>query len=285
MKKIVKIFSLFAVFAILMTACDIVEEPYLKPVGGGSGPGPGPEPDEHVKKVLLEEFTGHKCPNCPEAAIVADNLKAVYGENLVVLAVHAGFYAIPSASGDFTADYRTPAGNELNNFFGFAGYPSGLVNRADYQGSKVLFKDSWEGAVEAQAALAPQADIAIENIWNDNTRLLHCMLETTFLEDLEGVYNICLLITESHIVSPQQTMQGIQTDYIHNHVLRSYITCTWGDPVGTSGQALSGVKQTNSYNFTVPAAWDVDHCEVVAFIYNTVTLEIIQAEEKPLLSK
>jgi len=281
MKKIVKIFSLFAVSAILITACDIVEEPYLKPVGGGSGPGP----DEHVRKVLLEDFTGHKCPNCPEAAIVAENLKAVYGDQLVVVAVHAGFYAMPSATGDFTADYRTAAGNELNNYFGFVGYPSGLVNRSEYQGSKVLFKDSWEGAVDVQAALPPLADIEITKQFNNDTRLLNCTLTTTFLEDLDGIYNICLLITESGIVSPQQSTSGIKHDYVHNHMLRGYLNGTWGDMVGTNGQALSGVKQTNSYNFTVPAAWDVDHCEVVAFVYNTVTLEIVQAEEKPLLSK
>jgi thiol-disulfide isomerase/thioredoxin len=212
MRKIIDIITIIAVTAMLVTGCDIVEEPYLKPVDGGQDP----DPHQHIRKVLLEEFTGQKCPNCPEAAIVADNLKTLYGEQLVVVAVHAGFYAMPSATGDFTADYRTASGNELNNYFGLVGYPSGLVNRTDYQGSEVLFKDSWEGAVEAQAALAPQADITIENIWNDNTRLLHCMLETTFLDDLEGVYNICLLITESGIVSPQQTSSGVKHDYVHN---------------------------------------------------------------------
>lgn len=274
MKKLSKIFSLALLTAVLITGCDIVEEPYLVPVtGGGTGPG------EAVKKVLLEDFTGQKCPNCPDAAIVANNLQAVYGEQLIVVAVHAGFYAEPSASGDFTADYRTQAGNELNDYFSFQGYPSGLVNRADYLGSTVLFKDSWEGAVAAQVALPPQAVISFSNNYNSSTRKLDLTVETEFLEDLDGTFNLCVLITESGIVSPQQTSSGVQADYVHNHVLRAYVNGTWGDPVGTSGQAVAGEKLTNAYSITLPAEWNADHCHVVAFVYHTVSNVVVQAEE------
>ena len=278
MKKISKIVILLALSVFMITACDIVEEPYLVPVGGN-----GPGPEEKVRKVLLEDYTGQKCPNCPEAAEVAHTLKEIYGEQLVLLTVHAGFYATPDASGDFTADFRTPEGAELNSYFEFPGYPMGMVNRAEYGGSGILLKDSWEAAVQEQVNLDVQADIVITNAYNAGTRKLDCLLETEFLADLDGTYNICVFIIESGIISPQETDQGVNLTYVHNHVLRTSMNGTWGDVVGTNGQAVTGSTLTNSYSFTLPAEWNADNCGVVAFVYNTATTEIVQAEEKDLL--
>ncbi len=275
MKRISKIFALVFISAALITACDIVEEPYLVPIDDGGGPGPV----EKERKVLLEDYTGQKCPNCPGAAELAKNLQTLHGEQLVVIAVHAGFYAIPTATGYFTADYRTPEGNELNGFFEIQGYPSGLVNRTPYQGTKVLFKDSWEAAVEAQLALPAQAYITMENSFNAGTRQLTCSLETEFLEDLDGTYNICVFLTESGIVSPQQSGSGVIEDYEHNHMLRASFNGPWGSPVGTTGQAVGGAVSNNEFTVTLDAGWNADHCHVVAFVYNTETLEIVQAEE------
>ena len=275
MKKISIILALLALTA-LVPSCDIVEEPYLVPVSGGNGPGP----DDYVRKVLLEDYTGQKCPNCPEAAEIAHNLKTLYGEQLILLTVHAGFYATPDATGEFTADFRTMEGTELNTFFEIPAYPMGMVNRTEYSGSRILLKDSWEAAVAAQTDLEPEAAISITNTYNAGTRKLDCILETEFLETLVGTYNICAFITESGIISPQQTEQDVDTNYVHNHVLRGSMNGTWGDAVGEDGQAISGSIVTNSYSFTLPSGCNADNCAVVAFIYNTATNEVVQAEEK-----
>jgi thiol-disulfide isomerase/thioredoxin len=264
----------------LLPSCDIVEEPYLIPVDGGTGPGP----DEGTRNVLLEDFTGQKCPNCPAAAVIAHDLKAQYGERLVVLAIHAGFYSIPDATGDFTADMRTAEGVELNSYFSISvyGYPMGMVNRTEYNGFPVVVKDDWATAVEEQLALPAQAEITISNTYNAASRQFDCTLETEFLDNLEGTYNICAYITESGIISPQQTKEGINLTYEHNHMLRGSLNGTWGDLVGTDGLAVTGTVLTNHYSFTLPDGWNADNCEVVAFIYNTETFEVLQAEEAKL---
>jgi len=279
MKKVLSIVIVMVLGIALIPACDIVEEPYLVPVDGGSGPGP----DEKVRKVLLEDYTGQKCPNCPEAAEIAHTLKTIYGEQLILLTVHAGFYSTPDPSGDFTADFRTQEGTELNSFFGFPGYPMGMVNRAGYGGSTILLKDSWEAAAAVQVDLEAQAEITITNTYNTGTRKLDCLLETEFLEDMDGTYNVCVFIAESGIISPQETEQGVNLAYEHNHVLRGSMNATWGDVVGTDGQAVAGATLTNNYSYTLPAEWDAGNCAVVAFIYNTTTTEVVQAEEKSVV--
>jgi hypothetical protein len=278
MKKIFRILVLLTLAAFLIPSCDIVDEPYLVPVGGGNTPPPA----ANIRKVLLEDYTGQKCPNCPQAAEVAHNLKAIYGEQLVILTVHAGPYSVPDASGNFTADFRTPEGTELNAFFGFPGYPMGMVDRTEYGGMRILLKDSWEAAVEIQASLDPVAAITITNNYTSGTRGLECTLETEFLETIVGTFNICVFITESGIISPQQTGQGVNLTYEHNHVLRASMNGTWGEMVGEDGQAVAGVTLTNSYTYFLPEEWNAANCTVVAFIYNTTTNEVVQAEEKGL---
>jgi hypothetical protein len=278
MKKTFKILALIVLSAVLIPSCDVVKEPFLVPAGSGTGPGPG----DVVRKVLLEDYTGQKCPNCPAAAEVAHNLKTIYGEQLILLTVHAGFYATPDATGNFTADYRTSEGTELNAFFEVPAYPMGMINRTPYSGSRILLKDSWEAATAVQTALDPQATITITNTYNSGTRKLECLLETEFLDAMEGTFNICAFITESGIISPQQTNQTVNMTYEHNHVLRTSMNGTWGDAVGDDGQAVTGSTLSNNYSITLPQAWDAANCTVVSFIYNTTTNEVVQAEEKSI---
>ena len=280
MKKILSFVIVIAITIAFIPSCDIVEEPYLLPVGANDTTGPG----ENVRKVLVEDFTGQKCPNCPEAAEIAHTIKTLYGEQIVILTVHAGFYAVPDLNGNFTTEFRTPEGDELNAFFGFPAYPMGMVNRTDYSGSTILLKDSWEAASAIQVELDAQAEITISNTYNAGTHKLDCILETEFLEDLDGTYNICAFIVESGIISPQQSEGGVIPAYEHNHVLRTSMNGTWGDLVGTDGLAVSGNKLTNSYSITLPPVWDAENCAVVAFIYNTETLEVLQAEERVLVA-
>ncbi len=92
-------------------ACDKVEAPYKE--------------EKEIKvnrKVLLEDFTGHKCVNCPNAHDIAHDLQELYGEdNLIVIATHAGFFSTPS-SGDFAYDFRTEAGPEWADYYGIQNY-------------------------------------------------------------------------------------------------------------------------------------------------------------------
>ena len=115
---------------------------------------------QHNKVVLLEEFTGHLCVNCPEATKLSHDLKQIYGEQLVLLAIHAGELAEPSAS-PYDNDFRTTAGTNIYNHFSPIGVPTGMVNRAEYGGGVVLFKDNWEPAIKALIEQPMQADIEI----------------------------------------------------------------------------------------------------------------------------
>jgi hypothetical protein len=117
-----KILFLFFALVIFFSACEKITPPYKESKGGGN------DTTGVLKNVLLEDYTGHTCVNCPTAAVIAHDLKNLYGDRLIVMAVHAGYFADPHP-GIFENDYRTQAGNEWNTFFGFQNYPSGLIDR------------------------------------------------------------------------------------------------------------------------------------------------------------
>ena len=71
---ILTIFSVFVTVLILITtACDKVEPPYMEDNGGGVV-------GDTVRTVLFEDFTAHKCVNCPRAHKMLEDLHQLYGE-------------------------------------------------------------------------------------------------------------------------------------------------------------------------------------------------------------
>ena len=64
-----------------LTACDRIEENerYVQM-----------EAIETKRNVLLEEFTGQNCPNCPTAHETAAKFKQQYGDALITVSIHAG---------------------------------------------------------------------------------------------------------------------------------------------------------------------------------------------------
>ncbi len=275
------IILLFGSFLLLNHSCDKVEEPFVELTHADTiTHGGGDTNHVDVKKVLLEDYTGHKCPNCPEAAQVAKNLKAKYGDQLIVMSVHAGNFSTPDA--EFPYDFRTPEGGTYNDFYQIYFYPAGLVNRTQPEGaaSPVLFTGNWDGAIADILEQPQQATISITNDYNQATRELTTNIETEFLEDLEGTYYIIAYILESGIEQPQQSEAGVIDDYIHDHVLRGSMNGTWGGTVCTSGNAIAGVVFENEVSLTLDEEWDVDECEVVAVVYrfDSPLREIVQAE-------
>jgi hypothetical protein len=271
-------------FLLVHQSCDIIEEPFVELTNSDTiTSGGGDTTHKDVRKVLLEDVTGHKCINCPDAADIARSLKAQYGEQVIIMAIHAGFFATPNASGEFTYDFRTAVGGEIHNYYGFITYPSGMVNRSTPESapSPVLNSSEWGDAVAEQLALPQQASIHIDNIYDPGNRNLQTHIEINFLETLDGEFYFAAYLIESEIVQPQASTAGILEDYEHNHVLRASMNGTWGQPVGGDGNAVSRELSTHDLSITLDEEWVAEHCELIVIVhqFDSPTRSIIQAEE------
>ncbi len=272
-------------------SCDIIEAPYTEgtPVDTVLCP-----PQDfvanttHVRKVLVEDYTGHRCGECPRAAEIASSLINTYDEQVVVVAVHVGGFAEPQnfVDSSYAADYRTTVGNELNSFFGndASGLPNGMVNRKPQSGSPILSYNSWTSVVTSELALAPQADIYIKPQYDEDNATACADVKVEFLSDLSGEYKLCVFLTEDSIISWQKDYSlnpSNVPDYVHRHMLCASFNGTWGELVGAT-PISNGSSDIKRYSLALNSAWKADHLHVVAFVYNASSNEIIQAQEVSL---
>lgn len=282
MLKNLKYFIPFLALVFILSSCDKIEPPYFKDRTGGGG-----EPTEvFVKKVLLEEYTGHHCVNCPTAAKIAHDLVDLYDGRVLMLSVHAGWFANPSGA-PFDADYRTEAGEEWNSSFGVTMYPMGLINRISAGGgSFTVPPTNWGSKITEIIDNEPEVGLTISNEYNSANRKLEVEIKGTFLQMMDGDYRLLACIVEDNLVSAQKNNDPnagetpVIQEYVHRHVLRETINGIWGD------EALSNPNLddnfTLNYSLTLKSNYDEENCSILAFVYDYASKEIIQVEEKKI---
>lgn len=263
-----------------LAGCDIVTDPV--PPGGTPTPGGG---DGIVRRILLEDITGHRCNNCPRAARVAADLKDIYGDQLILVGVHAGGFAAPLAPlGDdfYDTDFRTPEGTTYNTAFQVMFYPAGMVNRRSYSGSPVLSENSWGSAIADMAGQTSPFELWFDTI-QQGTNSVSTRIKLHFAEAVEGDHNLVVYLTEDHLIDWQLDSDATPPDvpdYEHRHVFRTTLNSAWGVPVVT-GSTAAGDTLTLEYNdVALDPAWVADNCALIAYVYNVATDEVMQAAER-----
>ena len=306
MKKI--IYTAF--ICALISSCEVIEGPYMNdvivPIDTGSS--------EFVKNILIEDFTGHLCKNCPDAARELDAIHDFYGSRIIGLALHVGttfgrpYPSDISANPDqkFIYDFRTSEGEELDNFFQVSqnGLPKGMVNRIDYS-SENHRKDygQWLAIVGDELDKEVQLGITINSTISGNTGEVN--ISTTALSQLSGSYKLVVCLAEDQITNWQKDGDMDDDLYIHKHVLRKIITPTWGDDL-TNSSISNGDVFEHSYSINLidlenqniqhsqdvlvqgngnAGDWESTNMNVIAYIYDTSNYEILQVEYTSLLAK
>ncbi len=312
-RKIKQIAFLIFFGSIIVQSCDKIESPYRENndtsvvtalndsnaivINGDTFLFPS-DTTPNVKRVMAEDYTGHLCGNCPAAGIfLNDTLKNIFGNKLVVISVHAGFFAgvCPTAipcpggaapAGSFLTDHRTTIGNDWNTFFGISGNPKGMIDRIDFPTSQQSKSpSSWSGLIQSESNLAPDFKIRILNHFNPVTGQLLTAVQSTSLASSTADLKLQLVLTEDSVIDWQEWYSHVPEyvpDFIHHHMLRDAITSgSWGMNFA-SGNVAAGTIKINGFSHTINPALNPNHCSVVAFIYDSSTKKIIQVEELPV---
>ena len=204
-----------------------------------------------TRNALLEVFTGISCGWCPEGDQVSAQLSRLYPQQLFVVDIHAGSYA---ESGKGTNDYRTTQGDSIHDYYysltqGGFGYPCGLINRSNLNGNWAAYRSEWGDLVSEVITQNASVDLQATAQYDGNTRLLTVNVEGRSLaESLTGNQRLGVALTQDGIIGPQNGVYNGDS-YVHNHVLRTYLTSAFGDSIGTFS-----ANQTfqRSYSYTVP---------------------------------
>lgn len=228
-----------------------------------------------VKKVLLEDYTGVRCVNCPAAAQIALDLQAQYPERLIVLGVHAGFMSNPFAG---QPNFKTPEGDEWYGYFGFDSNPIGTVNRIPSSGNYGLNSGQWGAAVAAELEKEPVVGISIHNQYDAATRKLTVRADLKKVADINDDLSLVVCLMEDNIVAKQLTPSGIVDDYVHRHVFRKSLNGTWGESVAFDASGI-----TKQYDALIDEGFDASNCYIIAYVYSNSDKSILQVEEAKIM--
>jgi len=214
------------------------------------------------RNVVLEEFTGIKCGYCPDGHAIA---KSIYDANpgrVVIINIHAGSYANPSAG---QPDFRTPYGDAFASFAGVTGYPSGMVNRVPPggSGSLAMGRNQWTGSASTILGSGNSpVNVGLLSTWTETTRTLKIKVELYFTEALGGNGKLNVAFLQSGVIGYQAS--GGE-NYEHNHIMREMVTGQWGEEIT---ETAKGKKVVKEYTYVVPAEYNIENCDVVAFVTN-----------------
>ncbi len=228
--------------------------------------------------VLLEDYTGVKCNNCPEAGALALQLQEQYEGHLVILGVHPKS-ALQNPAGGFP-DFRTDDGHEWNNYYNISAYPNGLVNRSDGVQGFTMWQESVSGIIGEDTPVR----LIIKSGYDDDTRELRLSIHTKFLQEWDGDVTLTVCMMEDNILGKQVTPTGVDTAYMHRHVFRGTADgMTWGQQLNTTDTNISaGSNFISNMKFTIDEAYNADEFYIVAFISDFNTKRVLMAAEKKI---
>ncbi len=220
--------------------------------------------------VLLEEFTGVRCVNCPRAHNTIKLIQAAHPGRVLAVGIHTGIFAQPYAG---RPDFQIPEGNAIEQALnGAQGYPSGAVDRKQFSGeSRIIISDSkWANYVNDQLTIPTPVNINLAKVYNATTRQLELSATMRFTAAYANNLYFSAYLIEDNIVDHQLTPTGVDTAYNHTHVLRKLLTPLSGQqlnaPSFTAGRVV-----VQRYSLPIDAAFNVSNLKVIAFVHNNGT--------------
>ena len=215
----------------------------------------------YPRTVLLEQFTTLNCVNCPNGTASIKN--AVNGRtDIAWLAHHVGF-----GVDEFTVDeISTPLLD-----FEVAGAPSLMIDRTTLRGSyppvTIGYSDTQAGGqvigayIDRCAGLPAFAGLEISQAYDADTRTLTVTLtgsKNAIFTNFTPACNYTIWLTEDDLQG-KTDQAGAAEGYVHNHVIRTALTPTFGTPVEWDGDNFSVTLDA-----VIDPAWNPANMHIVA---------------------
>ena len=234
---------------LLLAACSDIDEDerliYVKPAPVG-------------RNVLLEDFTGQRCVNCPTATSEIEKMLEYYGFGHVIpVSIHSGPFS-KSVRG-VPYPLHTDVGDEYYDYWKVESQPMGVIDRmgtCDY--------NLWGAKVRDELSKTSPIDLQVECNYVNESRNASITVYVTG-NDGNTTGRLQVWLTEDGITDFQLMPDGSRNDaYVHNHVLRCAVNGTWGTDLRVDeAQTLQ-----TTFSQTLDAAWVPENMHVVAFVYN-----------------
>ncbi|RYD52273.1 MAG: Omp28-related outer membrane protein [Sphingobacteriales bacterium] len=240
-----------------------------------------------LRRVLVEEFTGVTCPNCPAGHLIIKNLIEGNPGRISAIGFQPFNIAQANPSKETRIDNRTQKGTDLSNttFGSIPFLPCASIDRVKAQNSLLSQPSQWTLKVTDRMKIAAPMNIDITSTYDSTTRELKLKVHMAYTADVTTKNGLTVALVENHVVDAQESTNTIYDEYDHEHVFRDFLTATAGDaflndyPTKTAGRVVD-----RYFTYTVDAKWKPENCVIVAYVHNAETdnIELLQVAEKSL---
>ena len=229
-------------------------------------------PHSVPKTLLIQEFTGNMCTNCPQGAKAIHDIQEEFPGQVIAIGIH------PEGGGPNTMpigdqDFRCEEAQVMYEFFKPSGFPCAVFNG---ETTSTRFNMWYSIAAEM---LAQEANMTIDaqSVYDSTTRNLQIDYTITATSDISTDLNVLVLLMENNILGYQLDGGKLLDNYIHNHVLRASLNGGWGTSLPSSiknGQVIEG-----SASMILDDKWVAENCQVVVYTFQSATRIVEQATE------
>jgi hypothetical protein len=125
----------------------------------------------------------------------------------------------------------------------------------------------WGNFIRGRSAVDAPVQLDLEGSYSSPSGMVRVLAEATDFLSFSSL-RIFVVVTEDSILF--SAPNGTQ---VHHQTMRDMIPGSTGDPVSLVSPGDTLVRE---YNFTIGGAWNEDHCNVVVFMQDYSTKEILQ---------
>ncbi len=250
---------IIGILCVWLTACSNISEEeryiYVKPA-------------QAARCILIEDFTGQRCVNCPTATAEIEKLQQQYGaDTIIAVGIHSG--PLGFAGNATNIGLMTDTGNEYYNYWHVEYQPAGIINR----NGGVLSYTDWQAKVYNELQKKAPLTLKAVNNYDETSRMLTINVNAMGTDgDSEGFLqlwivedNITAMQLRYNIITDPGSGQITDREYRHSHVFRTAVNGTWGDAFSIH----EGEERDYQFSYKIPEDWDVSSLSVIAFVYNS----------------
>lgn len=254
--------------------------------------------DNPNRNVLMEDYTGHNCSNCPAVADQIHNLHNSNPSRIKIVSIHSspqGASSFQAVTSTYPVDFTNVNGLFFGNLFGttiantgFYGNPGVSINRS----GNPMFPTS--GNFQTY----------IDNVLN-STLKVKIKADVNYFSETEGFYlhteiekidnslsndNLATIvyIIEDSLIAPQNVSSSTVSDYVHRDIYRGNLSgAQWGIDI-TQGEEIEGKFYFN-YSSKIlnqlaangsTGTKNAENMHLLIYVYDKTTYEIYQVIKK-----
>ncbi len=237
-----------------------------------------PVPAAQAHNVLVEDFSGQHCSNCPSAHTAAENAAKTSNGHVNIITYYYNISSQADPIAGSSHDFRdTVAASRIDvqYYNGVSDLPHGGIDRIpNSSGSLAIDYTTWPGVISGRLNPVDSVNLTVTSSWDALAQKATIKATVVYLYPNTFTQNLSVIIVEDSMVDRQSDGIRVDTFYMFTDVFRAMVTnIPSGDPIlPAMTTKAAGQADMRTYTYTpavmVPAI-DPKHCRVIAFVNST----------------